>query len=109
MSWASWTTRGIFAGRNGVETGEAGPVLTGELDVHTTWTEVDGLAHVTVQYSGASDWLPLVGSPVPCPSEDASRALHDAVIHAIRGGATLPLNAGTVLPDPAVTKRPRPA
>ncbi|MFJ3977360.1 hypothetical protein [Streptomyces sp. NPDC090021] len=94
MSWASWTTRGIFAGRDGVMTGEAGPVLTGELDIHTTWTEVEGLAHVTVQYSGASDWLPLAGSPVPCPSEEASRALHDAVINAVRAGATLPLNTG---------------
>ncbi|WP_404962586.1 hypothetical protein [Streptomyces sp. 147326] len=92
MSWASWTTRGVFAGRGGVQTDEKGHVLTGELDIHTTWTEVDGLAHVTVQYSGASDWLPLVGSPVPCPSEEASRALHDAVIHSIRIGAVLPLS-----------------
>ncbi|WP_328923604.1 hypothetical protein OG429_02520 [Streptomyces sp. NBC_00190] len=92
MSWASWTTRGVFAGRNGVQTGEAGHVLTGELDIHTTWTEADGLAHVTVQYSGGSDWLPLAGSPVPCPSEDASRALHDAVIHSVRAGASLPLS-----------------
>ncbi|MFC9588009.1 hypothetical protein ACFVJ8_34975 [Streptomyces yangpuensis] len=94
MSWASWTTRGIFAGRDGVMTGEAGPVLTGELDIHTTWTEVEGLAHVTVQYSGASDWLPLAGSPVPCPSEEASRALHEAVINSVRAGSTLPLSAG---------------
>lgn len=68
------------------------PVLTGELDIHTTWTEADGLAHVTVQYSGGSDWLPLAGSPVPCPSEEASRALHDAVIHSVRAGAILPLS-----------------
>ncbi|MEU9304829.1 hypothetical protein [Streptomyces sp. NPDC048269] len=94
MSWASWTTRGIFAGRDGVQTGEAGRVLTGELDIHTTWTEAEALAHVTVQYSGGSDWLPLAGSPVPCPSEEASRALHDAVIHSIRAGATLPLGTG---------------
>ncbi|MGP3690203.1 hypothetical protein ACTVZO_36835 [Streptomyces sp. IBSNAI002] len=98
MSWASWTTPGIFAGRNGVQTGEAGPVLTGELAVHTTWTEADGLAHITVQYSGASDWLPLAGSPVPCASESASRTLHDAVIHAIRAGAVLPLEADTPAP-----------
>lgn len=90
MSWASWTTLGIFAGRDGVRTGEAGHVLTGELDVHTTWTEEEGLAHITVQYSGASEWLPLAGSPVACPSEEASRALHDTVIHAIRDGAALP-------------------
>ncbi|AQT76119.1 hypothetical protein [Streptomyces sp. fd1-xmd] len=94
MSWASWTTRGIFAGRDGVVTGEEGPVLTGELDIHTTWTEVEGLAHITVQYSGASDWLPLAGSPVPCPSEEASRALHEAVINSVRAGATLPLSTG---------------
>ncbi|MEU9253679.1 hypothetical protein AB0D66_17710 [Streptomyces sp. NPDC048270] len=100
MSWASWTTPGVFAGRDGVRTGEAGPVLTGELDVHTTWIEADGLAHVTVQYSGASDWLPLAGSPVPCPSETASRTLHDAVIHSIRTGAALPLDAGAALPHP---------
>ncbi|MFD6967329.1 hypothetical protein [Streptomyces sp. NPDC059979] len=93
MSWASWTTRGVFAGRDGVETGEGGHALTGELDIHTTWTEAEGLAHVTVQYSGGSDWLPLTGSPVPCPSEDASRALHDAVIDSVRAGATLPLRS----------------
>ncbi|MDX3537576.1 hypothetical protein PV721_25045 [Streptomyces sp. MB09-01] len=108
MSWASWTTRGVFAGRNGVETGEAGPALTGELDVHTTWTEADGLAHVTVQYSGASDWLELAGSPVACPSEDASRSLHDEVIHFIRAGKTLPLTSARALADPAA-KKPRTA
>ncbi|MEU9081327.1 hypothetical protein [Streptomyces sp. NPDC048357] len=102
MSWASWTTRGIFTGRSGVETGETGEsgetagtglVLTGELDIHTTWTEADGLAHITVQYAGASEWLPLVGSPVLCPSEGASRDLHDEVIDAIRAGAARPLGA----------------
>ncbi|MDA5281211.1 hypothetical protein [Streptomyces sp. Isolate_45] len=90
MSWASWTTRGIFTGRQGAPTDDRGPVLTGELDVHTTWTEIDHLAYITVQYSGASDWLALAGSPVPCPNEDASRALHDAVIQSIRTG--VPLN-----------------
>lgn len=87
MTWASWTTRGVFAGRAGVQTGEGGPALTGELDVHTTWIEAENLAHVTVQYSGASEWLPLAGSPVPCASADASRALHDAVLLAIRSGS----------------------
>ncbi|MFE2876375.1 hypothetical protein ACFXG6_20075 [Streptomyces roseus] len=86
MSWASWTTRGIFTGRSGVRTGEGGPVLNGELDVHTTWTEDDGLAHVTVQYSGASEWLPLAGSPVVCSDEHASRDLHERVIAAVRAG-----------------------
>ncbi|MER6318704.1 hypothetical protein ABT237_33800 [Streptomyces sp. NPDC001581] len=104
MSWASWTTRGIFTGRGGVETGEIGEsglVLTGELDIHTTWTEDDSLAHITVQYAGASDWLPLAGSPVLCPSEGASRDLHDAVIHAIRAGAARPLGADMPRADPA--------
>ncbi|MEU9161348.1 hypothetical protein AB0D29_13885 [Streptomyces sp. NPDC048424] len=117
MSWASWTTRGIFTGRSGVETGESGEtgasgesglVLTGELDIHTTWTEDEGLAYVTVQYAGASDWLPLAGSPVPCASEVASRDLHDAVIHAVRAGAARPLGAETPLAGPAAPLRPRP-
>ncbi|MFE2324348.1 hypothetical protein ACFXD5_10595 [Streptomyces sp. NPDC059385] len=107
MCWASWTTRGVFAGRDGVETGEVGPALTGELDVHTTWTEADCLAHVTVQYSGASDWLPLAGSPVACPSSDASRGLHDEVIQSIRAGVSFPLGANTALADPATPKKPR--
>ncbi|MEU3726955.1 hypothetical protein [Streptomyces sp. NPDC031705] len=91
MSWASWTTCGIYAGRGGARTADAG-VLTGELDVHTTWTEADGLAHVAVQHSGGTEWFTLSGSPVPCPSEEASRTLHDAVLLAVRagGGATLP-------------------
>ncbi|MFE5536937.1 hypothetical protein ACFQ7O_16310 [Streptomyces sp. NPDC056485] len=61
-------------------------MLNGELDVHTTWTEADGLAHVTVQYSGASEWLPMAGSPVTCPDEQASRSLHERVIAAVRAG-----------------------
>ncbi|MFF3014746.1 hypothetical protein [Streptomyces sp. NPDC057939] len=92
MNWASWTTRGVFAGRDGVHTGGEGPVLTGELDIHTTWIEADGLAQVTVQYSGASEWLPLAGSPVPCADEGASRALHEEVIRAVRAGAAFPLD-----------------
>ncbi|MEU8461677.1 hypothetical protein [Streptomyces sp. NPDC029003] len=89
MSWASWTTRGVFAGRAGVRTGEGGPVLTGELDVHTTWIEATGLAQVTVQYSGASEWFPLAESPIPCTGEAESRALHDLVIASIRAGTPL--------------------
>lgn len=69
MSWASWTTRGIFAGRDGVQTGEAGPVLTGELDIHTTWTEADGLAHVTVQYSGGPTGSPSPEAPSRAPAK----------------------------------------
>ncbi|WP_411104188.1 hypothetical protein [Streptomyces sp. cmx-4-9] len=92
MSWASWTTCGVFTGRGGVKT-EAGPLLTGELDVHTTWSQDDGLAQVAVQYSGGSEWLTLAGSPAACSSEEASRGLHEAVLGAVRagGGATLPL------------------
>ncbi|MET9431738.1 MULTISPECIES: hypothetical protein [unclassified Streptomyces] len=89
MTWASWTTVRVFAGRGGVSTDTVG-VITGELDVHTTW--VDGEARVAVQHSGASDWFPMSGSPVPCSSEEASRVLHDAVVEAVRsgGGATVP-------------------
>lgn len=92
MTWASWTTHGVFAGRGGVRT-DGGVVLTGELDVHTTWTEADGLAHVAVQYSGGSEWLTLAGSPVPCRSEEASRTLHDAVIQAVRAGGAATVSA----------------
>ncbi|MFJ6659509.1 hypothetical protein ACIQNG_24620 [Streptomyces sp. NPDC091377] len=88
MAWASWTTPGIFSGRGGVHTDETG-ILTGDLTVHTTWdgTEVD----ITVQYTGTSDWYTVTGSPVPCRSERHSRALHQAVVAAVRagGGVTL--------------------
>ncbi|MEU6312182.1 hypothetical protein [Streptomyces sp. NPDC047014] len=91
MTWASWTTQGVYAGRGGVRT-DGAPVLTGQLDVHTTWTEADGMAHVAVQHSGGAEWFTLTGSPVPCPSAEASRTLHDAVLRAVRAGnaATLP-------------------
>ncbi|MFI2367764.1 hypothetical protein [Streptomyces sp. NPDC018833] len=85
MSWASWTTPGVYSGRGGVLTEEVG-VVTGDLTVHTTW--VDGEASVTVQYTGAADWFTVSGSPAPCPSEAASRDLHDAVIAAVRGPTT---------------------
>ncbi|WP_420710944.1 hypothetical protein [Streptomyces sp. NRRL S-118] len=87
--WASWTTVRVFAGRGGVHTETAG-VLTGELDVHTTW--VDGEARVAVQHSGASDWFAMTGSPVACTTEQESRVLHEAVVAAVRagGGATVP-------------------
>ncbi|MFJ4687266.1 hypothetical protein [Streptomyces sp. NPDC088789] len=88
MAWASWTTPGIFSGRGGVHTDETG-ILTGDLTVHTTWdgTEVD----ITVQYTGTSDWYTVTGSPVTCRSERHSRALHQAVVAAVRagGGVTL--------------------
>lgn len=68
---------------------EAGCV-TGDLTVHTTWA--DNEARVAVQYSGASDWFTMSGSPVPCASEEESRDLHDAVVAAVRegNGATVP-------------------
>ncbi|WNF25429.1 hypothetical protein RI138_00665 [Streptomyces sp. C11-1] len=89
MSWASWTTSGVFAGTGGVRTVEAG-ILTGDLTVHTTWS--DGQASVAVQYSGSSDWFTLAGSPAPCPSEEESRAFHQSVVEAVRegAGATVP-------------------
>ncbi|MCX4775318.1 hypothetical protein OG435_00330 [Streptomyces sp. NBC_01264] len=101
MSWASWTTRAVFAHPDGVKTAEVGPVLTGELDVHTTWTKDDCLAHVTVQYSGGAEWLQLAGSPVLCPGEAESRTLHDAVIHAIRAGEPRPLSIADRWAHPA--------
>lgn len=76
---------------------EAG-VVTGDVTVHTTWA-ADGQASVAVQYSGASDWFTMSGSPVPCASEEESRDLHDAVVAAVRegNGATVP-----TLPVPPV-------
>ncbi|MER6106414.1 hypothetical protein ABT115_30125 [Streptomyces sp. NPDC001832] len=84
MAWASWTTRGVFSGRGGVLTDEAG-VLYGDLTVHTTWA--DDMAQVTVQYTGAIDWFTMSGSPVPCGSEDDSRHLHAAAVESVREGA----------------------
>ncbi len=70
-------------------TDEAG-VLTGDVTVHTTFADRE--ARVAVQYSGASDWFTMSGSPVPCESEEESRELHDAVVAAVRegNGATVP-------------------
>src|SRR5687768_14286770 len=67
MTWASWTTTGIYAGAGGVLTEEVG-VISGDLTVHTTWS--DSQAQIAVQFSGASDWYTMAGSPVPCPSEE---------------------------------------
>lgn len=87
MSWATWTTAGVYSGHAGVHTVEGG-VLKGELTVHTTWA--DGQAIITVQYSGAADWYTLIGSPVACASEHESRDLHQAVVNAVRtGGASI--------------------
>ncbi|WP_030776781.1 hypothetical protein [Streptomyces sp. NRRL F-2664] len=92
-AWASWTTPAVYAAPRGVRICD-GRVLTGEIGVHTTWTETEQLAHITVQYTGANDWHPLPGSPVPCRSEEASRTLHDTVVHAIQTGQTGLLAAG---------------
>jgi hypothetical protein len=88
MSWASWTTAGVFSGSAGVSTVEAG-VLKGELDIHTTWAE--GQAMVTAQYSGSADWFTVSGSPVPCGTEAESRDLHQAVVDAVREAEQAPI------------------
>ncbi|MFG2887880.1 hypothetical protein ACGFYV_37390 [Streptomyces sp. NPDC048297] len=97
MLWASWTTLGVFTGRGGVRTDEAG-VVSGDLSVHTTWdgSECD----VTVQYTGTSEWFTLTGSPVTCHSEWQSRELHQAAVDAVRGGgaATVPRLRATAVP-----------
>lgn len=89
MVRTSWTTAGVFAGHGGARTDEAG-IVTGDLTVHTTWDGRQG--DVAVQYSGTSQWFTLSGSPVPCPSREDSRRLHQAVVEAVRagGGATVP-------------------
>lgn len=83
MDQTSWTTTGVFTGPGGTRTDEAGTV-TGELTVHTTWA--GGQADVEVQYTGTSQWFTLTGSPVPCPSPQESRNLHQAVVEAVRAG-----------------------
>lgn len=89
MTWASWTTRGVYSGRGGVLTEEVG-VLYGDLTIHTTWA--DDTAQFTVQYTDAIDWFTMAGSPVACPSEDASRVLHEEAVRRVRegGGARVP-------------------
>lgn len=89
MDWASWTTVGVVAGSGGVRTDERGS-MTGGLDIHTTWA--DGQAVVTVQYSGATEWFTVTGSPVPCSSETESRNLHQAMVEAARTGQGATLN-----------------
>ncbi|MET7621487.1 hypothetical protein [Streptomyces sp. NPDC005408] len=97
MTWASWTTTGIYAGAAGVLTEEVG-VIKGDLTVHTTWAE--GQAEIAVQFSGASDWFTMAGSPVPCPSEEASRTLHQAIVEAVRDGDEAPVSADQAVPPP---------
>ncbi|MFE2476723.1 hypothetical protein [Streptomyces sp. NPDC001194] len=104
MTWASWTTTGVFAGRGGVLTEEAG-VLSGDLTVHTTWSGRE--AQVAVQYSGGSDWFTVTGSPVHCASEEDSRLLHQVMVDAVRTGAAatvphdIPTGTGRSGPEPA--------
>lgn len=89
MVQTTWTTTGVFTGQGGARTDGAG-IVTGELTVQTTW---DGKqADVRVRYSGTAEWFTLAGSPVPCPSQQDSRRLHQAVVEAVRagGGATVP-------------------
>lgn len=74
--------------------------MGGDLTVHTTWA--DGEARVAVQFSGASDWFTMAGSPARCPTEEASRAFHQEVVEAVRAGG------GATVPDPRPTERPVP-
>ncbi|MFF3247262.1 hypothetical protein ACFYWY_26880 [Streptomyces sp. NPDC002870] len=98
MTWASWTTTGIYAGAGGVLTEEVG-VISGDLTVHTTWSEDQ--AQIAVQFSGASDWYTMAGSPVPCASEEASRTLHQSIVEAVReaaGAAPVSVDQGMAPP-----------
>lgn len=99
MNWASWTTSGVFAGAGGVSTAEVG-IVTGDLTVHTTWS--DEQAAVAVQFSGSSDWFTMAGSPVPCFSEEESRTFHQSVVEAVRAGA------GAMVPSPQGARAPAP-
>ncbi|MCX5383926.1 hypothetical protein [Streptomyces sp. NBC_00083] len=83
MTWASWTTVGIHVLPGVVQAEEFGP-MQGDLTIHTTWSGHE--ADLAVQYSGAADWYTLVGSPVPCHSEEDSRAYHQAVVDGVREG-----------------------
>ncbi|MEV7391875.1 hypothetical protein [Streptomyces sp. NPDC091215] len=89
MVQTSWTTTSVFTGQGGVRTDVAG-IVSGELTVHTTWNGRQ--ADVKIQYSGTSEWFTLTGSPVPCPSQQDSRNLHQEVVEAVRtgGGTALP-------------------
>ncbi|WP_329400112.1 hypothetical protein OHA45_35425 [Streptomyces lydicus] len=107
MTWASWTTVGIHSLPNAVRTEEIG-VINGDLTIHTTWSE--DLAHVAVQHTGSSDWYTMAGSPVPCPSEEASRSFHQAVVEAVRGGERAEASLEELLgPQSAAASADRPA
>ncbi|MGO4456433.1 hypothetical protein AB4039_03735 [Streptomyces sp. M-16] len=91
MGWATWTTVSVPVGPGGVETQENGRLLDGTLDVRTSWR--DGRARISLRPSGGpEEWFTMVGSPVPCPTAYRSRALHEAVVEAVRlGGAARPV------------------
>ncbi|MEU9077142.1 hypothetical protein ACFYUY_26040 [Kitasatospora sp. NPDC004745] len=82
-TWATWTTQSIISGPGGVTTAEVGPI-SGDLTVHTTW--VDGEARLTVQYTGALDWYTVAGSPVAAADEITARAIHQAMVNAVKAG-----------------------
>ena len=84
-TWATWTTAGVIAGAGGVATDELGPI-TGDLTIHTTWK--DGEAQVAVQYTGATEWFTLSGSPVTAPDEATGRSVHQAAVEAVREGGS---------------------
>lgn len=90
--WTAWTTQGILSGSGGVDTVEIGPVH-GDLTLHTTW--VDGHAELSVQYTGASDWFTVIGSPVPAATERQARDIHQRMVEAAKVGhaATAPHDA----------------
>ncbi|WP_340377338.1 hypothetical protein U5640_21170 [Streptomyces sp. SS7] len=94
MAAATWTTKGVFTGRGGARTDQAG-ILSGNLTVRTTWDASQ--AHVAVRYTDTTQWYTLAGSPMPCPTEHDSRQLHQAVVEAVRvgGGAAVPVPART--------------
>lgn len=91
--WATWTTPGILSGRGGVGTVEIGPIH-GDLTVHTTW--VDGQVELTVQYTGATDWFTIPGSPVPAATEQQARDIHQRMVEGTKAGhgATAPHETG---------------
>ncbi|MEW1914324.1 hypothetical protein AB0442_38965 [Kitasatospora sp. NPDC085895] len=91
-AWATWTTQGILSGPGGVDTLEAGPIY-GDLTLHTTWS--DHTAVLTVQYTGASEWFTVTGSPVPADTEHQARTLHQHMVDAAKKG-----HAATAPPPP---------
>ncbi len=80
----------VTAGPGGAMTDDVG-VITGDLTVVTA-RRPDGLADVRVQYTGAEEWYTLTGSPCPIPP-GGLRALHDAVVAAVRAGGGAEVSA----------------